>query len=96
MAMTNAERLAYKRMIYHSARRKLIGMLGGQCVKCGVATDDLELDHINNDGKADRAKHGKGTYMLKYHIENPDIAKKTLQVMCKSCHREKHGRNWWE
>ena len=69
-------------------RFDLIHLLGGKCVKCNNENMyELEVDHINNDGDGDRRFY---TEPYKKWLGRPELAKKRLQVLCKSCHEDKH------
>jgi hypothetical protein len=72
-----------------STRFELIHLLGGKCLRCPQENmSELEIDHVYNDGDADRANH-KEPY--KRWLQMPILAKKRLQVLCKSCHVDKHN-----
>jgi len=61
-----------------------------QCAKhkdwccCGNSSnlDYLELDHIKNDGAIDRKKFSKGNTFYRWIIDNPEKARKKLQILC--------------
>jgi len=79
-------------------RMKVFNLLGGyKCVQCGF--DDfraLQLDHINGSGSKDRNNFSHVRVFYKYYIDNPELAKRTLQVLCANCNwikREKLGEN---
>jgi hypothetical protein len=67
-----------------------------RCMQRGCSVTEpalLELDHINNDGKAHRKKVGNGSHMDRWIIKNnfPPIFK----VFCANCHRANHkGVSW--
>lgn len=68
-------------------RLKLISLLGGRCVECGV--DDvriLDIHHTFNDGREERLKFGYETAIWKFYIKNVDLAKERLQILCKNHH----------
>lgn len=72
---------------------------GGQCICCKEHIKQyLELDHINNDGKADREINCAGTPYFRQLIKAGFPP--GLQVLCGNCHNAKtkqmvcHGRYW--
>ena len=69
------------------SRDKLFEILGGKiCVSCGFDNVyALHFDHINDDGKDDRKKHGNNSNLYRYYIKNPEECKQNLQVLCANC-----------
>lgn len=71
-----------------SQREAVLDHYGRSCSCCGE--DEvlfLELDHIGNDGNADRRKNGiDGLYARVIRAGFPD----TFQVLCSNCNRGKH------
>jgi hypothetical protein len=72
---------------------------GGTCICCGDTRKQyLELDHINNDGAADRKLLGFGSTFFR-RLKALGYPPR-LQVLCANCHRAKtrqmkcHGRHW--
>jgi len=69
-------------------KNKLFELLGGKkCYRCGL-TDErvLQFDHINGMGRADRRKWmGHSDRLRDYYVKHPELAKKTLQVVCSNC-----------
>lgn len=68
---------------------------GGQCACCGESRlVFLSLDHINNDGKADRAKYREtktsqfGGHVFYRHLRDLGFPP-GLQVLCANCHTAK-------
>lgn len=53
-ASNKEKKAASDKRYYDKLRAQIIEILGGCCVVCGT-TEKLEFDHINNDGKLDRA-----------------------------------------
>lgn len=76
-------------------RSKLIELLGGKrCVRCGYNKDEraLQIDHINGGGIKERRKGY--TYLIhKKYVDNPILAKKTLQILCSNCNQLKKFDN---
>jgi 5-methylcytosine-specific restriction endonuclease McrA len=67
-------------------------MYGDSCVCCGIKDFEvLTLDHINNDGKADRMLHGAGSSFIKYLSKIPK--RNDLQLLCWNCNRKKELMN---
>lgn len=74
----------------------LFEILGGKtCIQCGETDEScLQLDHINDDGYADRIRFGRHTDRMKqYYVKHPEEAKRNLQVMCASCNWKKKHQN---
>ena len=70
-------------------RNDLFKLLGGKiCVNCGFIDERaLQFDHINGDGSILEIKTGRErnkTFYKKY-LDDPELAKKTLQVLCANC-----------
>ena len=53
-----------------------------KCAKCGERKD-LQIDHINNNGKQERKKHGNGANFYRYLIKNN--YPKGYRVLCRKC-----------
>jgi Arc/MetJ-type ribon-helix-helix transcriptional regulator len=76
-----------------TARQRVIEGLGGRCAWCG-STADLEIDHIQGGGNAHR--RALATTKMAYWVLS-EYAKHgrwptSVQVLCKSCHDRKSGR----
>ena len=74
---------------YHQIlREKIFNILGHECVKCGIKDKRvLQFDHINGGGTREIEvifKHNTDR-KLKHYINNPELAKNTLQVLCANC-----------
>ena len=67
-------------------------ILGGQyCKHCGFNDYRvLQIDHIYGNGQ-DMPLNVKG--IILYYLENPNIAREELQVLCANCHRIKSLEN---
>jgi len=69
-------------------RKLVLDYYGGKCACCGESHwECLCLDHINGDGKRDRALHGVGYNFYRWVIRSgfPDH----LQVLCHNCNMSK-------
>ena len=49
----------------------------------------LEIEHINGDGYIDKKKLRANSIRDIYYLKRPRLAKKTLQLLCGSCHNVK-------
>lgn len=81
---------AYERM-----KLKLCEILGGaKCVKCGnKELRVLVFDHIQGGGGAETKKFGNNQKMMAYYVNNPELAKQRLQVLCANCNSLKRHDN---
>lgn len=71
-------------------RYQLIMALGGKCRIClSDKIQEIEIDHIYNDGAEERAKYGTGDRIWSFYLSNLDIALKRLQPLCSNCHNTK-------
>lgn len=64
---------------FKTERIRLVKTLGGKCVACG--TNDifvLTIDHVHNDGN----KTKNGYSFIRKMLNNPEIARERLQVLC--------------
>jgi hypothetical protein len=90
-AYRKANREADRQRIQERHRRlraETIAAYGGHCVLCG-STEDLELDHVTDDGSAHRQRVGQSIYGdLKRRGWPPVVA-----LLCRPCHRGQHGRH---
>lgn len=72
-----------------SKRRRLdlLAFLGGKCIRCGYNHNvrALCLDHINGGGSKDRKSFGSLLKFYRYYLNNPELAKERLQVLCFNC-----------
>lgn len=61
-------------------RSDLFKLLGGKkCKKCGFSDERaLQFDHKRGGGCKDRKSY-------KFYLNNPKLAKKTLQILCANC-----------
>lgn len=92
----------YQRAYRLRAKAEAIAAYGGRCAECGErGVDRLVLDHIDANGRADRAERSSGRTGLGYHLALRRLgypADPRLQVLCLSCHAVKtneerhHGR----
>ena len=73
---------------YRRMRAVAIEVYGGKCVQCG-ATDDLEFDHVNNDGHEHRKHEDNRTMLRRIYNSGKPISDYELQLLCKPCHRRK-------
>ena len=77
-------------------RIELMLLLGTKCVRCGF--DDiraLQIDHIEGKGHNERVNiFGSIRLMYRYYRDNPEQAKKKLQILCANCNWiKKHENN---
>jgi hypothetical protein len=76
-----------------SYRKKLLELLGGRCVRCGLSDiRALQIDHINGHGSKELHKKGNITTYRQY-MANPNLAKSQLQVLCANCNWIKRAEN---
>ena len=73
----------YLRDRYQRRRQEAIDRLGGACCQCG-ATEDLEVDHVDNDEK-------KMPFSRMYVVSQARFEEELekCQLLCKPCHVEK-------
>lgn len=79
------QRKALQNKIYRIKHRvALMKILGGvKCSVCGLKDyRALQIDHINGYGIDDHKKHKTPILLTNYYLNNPEIAIKTLQVLC--------------
>lgn len=80
-------------------RAELIELLGSKCVRCGYSDiRALEIDHMKGGGNADKRMisptSGDGAdRMYIYYVKRPEMAKQTLQLLCRNCNRIKSYEN---
>jgi hypothetical protein len=76
-------------------RVAIIISLGGKCVTCGYSKDfrALCLDHINGFGFRDRKRFASVSIYYRHYLDNPEEAKKNLQVLCCNCNIIKMTEN---
>jgi len=75
----------------HRRKLRIITILeyGGKCNHCGIEDlDVLDIDHIFNDGAADRKKN-LFAYNLYRHLKKNGFPKDRHQVLCKNCNWKK-------
>lgn len=80
---------------YWERKEKLFEILGGKkCVRCGFDDERaLQFDHKFGGGLKEQITSKRGRDNLKYYIENPNIARKKLQVLCANCNWIKKSEN---
>lgn len=76
-------------------KNKLLEILGGKCVRCGI-TDPrcLQIDHINGGGRVDYIKYGNSQQMVRHYLKDTVKAKETLQILCANCNWIKEYEKW--
>ena len=79
----------YMKNRYHKTREKIVSMLGGKCVHCGVKEGPWHFDHKNKSKKTMRAAdlHSVNDQKFKEEV-------KALQLLCAPCHKEKTKTSW--
>lgn len=80
------ERIAKHRQ---KTRVAIFNHYGNECAHCG-STENLELDHINNDGKIHREREGIETGTDTYYWIVRNRFPEGFQILCKSCNLRKH------
>ena len=76
-------------------RKKLLAIIGMECISCGYDKNTLalQLDHKKGDGKIDRQRFNSNTTMYRYYLKNEKEAKEKLQTMCANCNMIKRFEN---
>jgi 5-methylcytosine-specific restriction endonuclease McrA len=67
--------------------------LGGECAECG-AKDNLQIDHVNNDGAEERKRMSNNEILRKVAEElilNNGVSN-NYQVLCQTCNIRKRFR----
>lgn len=79
----------YAQRHYKEQRQRILGILGGKCVKCGFGdARALQIDHINGGGTKENKALGPARYSqyLKTKCEG-------LQLLCANCNMIKKFEN---
>jgi len=81
------------------SRKKIIELLGGECVGCGFSDPRaLQIDHVNGDGYKERRRTpgkttpGSKTY-LKRVIKSLESGENRFQLLCANCNWIKRYEN---
>lgn len=85
-----AERRADRAADRAALRAAAVAIYGGACAWCG-STEELEFDHVDNDGEEHRAVESPATMMRRIVASGAPITDRRLQLLCRPCHR---GRGW--
>jgi len=88
--MMKREQQLYGWMHRNTLREELVTAYGGKCVRCGE--DDpivLMLDHIFNDGAAERRISGNGGLGLWRKLKRQGWPKDRYQLLCCNCNFRK-------
>jgi len=88
------DRIKHKelRIRYRAALFEILG--GVKCVKCGFGDSRaLHFDHIYGGGRKQVKDSKSNMRMYLYYIKNPEIAIKTLQILCANCNWIKRIEN---
>lgn len=93
-----AEQIAsYSRKYQHNMRSKILTLLGGKCVRCGI-TDArvLQIDHTNGGGTKER-KLTFGNNKNGYYLHILKVEGRGYQLLCANCNwikrYEQHEEN---
>lgn len=71
---------------YSRIRAELFAILGKQCIRCGFADiRALQVDHVEGGGNAEHRHLKSARTMYQFCIDNPDLARKRLQILCANC-----------
>lgn len=79
-----AARRAYLNAQYATLRAMVIAGYGGCCVRCGFSDQRaLHIDHVHDDGAAQRRQHLEGLRLLRRIVSQSFPS--TYQVLCANC-----------
>lgn len=85
----NAYNREWSREYRAELRAEMLAAYGGKCACCGEAEPlFLHLDHIHNDGAADRRAHKTST-KLAAHLKRMGWPRDRYRLLCANCN---HGR----
>lgn len=71
-----------------TTRQRIFEILGRSCVVCGYSDmNSCDVDHIHNDGAADRKR--LGGHVWDYYVNHPDEARRKVQILCSNCNAKK-------
>ncbi len=77
----------WRRKFFGALRAEMIRAYGGACACCGEAEPIfLDLDHINNDGTADRKAKGNSQRLLVWLRENAWPSDR-YRILCCNCNQ---------
>lgn len=85
----HVEEIAAARDAVRAAVRRIYG---GVCVRCG-ATDELELDHVNDDGREHRQVEAQWSLYCRIARTGERVTDWELQLLCPEHHREKTAQD---
>ncbi len=81
--------LAKKRRGTAKLRAEVLSAYGGLCTCCGEKESlFLAIDHIHNDGAADRKVNGDGADLYRY-LRQQGFPKDRYQLLCHNCNQAK-------
>lgn len=90
-AKNRDRRLADMRSRYEEHRRMVLMHYGQECSCCGEDEPMfLTIDHINNDGRFHRKRHGTSSHHNIYGWLVRNKMPKQFQVLCMNCNTGKH------
>jgi len=73
----------------HMTRVRALMLLGGKCETCGINDMRvLQVDHVDNNGAAERREIGRGYAMMKRVLANPSA----YRCLCANCHAIRHSK----
>lgn len=77
-------------------RIRLFKILGGaKCKYCPCQIYQcLHFDHVNGNGGKDRIKHKSNHTVWRYYVNNPELTKRELQVLCANCNYIKRWKEF--
>jgi 5-methylcytosine-specific restriction endonuclease McrA len=92
-AAKTPEALSAKAEEYHRDRARAIQIYGGCCVECG-SVEDLQFDHVNNDGAAHRLIEGHRDMVRRIKRLGAPLDDWELQLLCPEHHRSRTVEVW--
>lgn len=79
----------WRRQFFGALRAEMIAAYGGRCACCGESNPIfLDLDHIYNDGKADRKIRGNSQRLIVW-LQKNEWPRDRYQILCCNCNQGK-------
>jgi len=83
-----------RNLVYKKLRDNLLEIFDYKCSRCGFSDiRALQIDHKEGQGHQEILKYGSSFKMYRFYLNNLEIAREKLQILCANCNWIKRSEN---